>query len=396
MGYGALLDVPTIYADGKDKALLIDERLAGTYGSYLSVGDPTADTVMADLSHMDKTRQQIFLRAVLNLDDAVLQSAPQSVQDLAHESGVLPEWYDRETAINGCRVFLAHPNEVLTGFAGGAIVEGFSTMISRSFAATGRMIDDGVRRLKQNIRHLYDIFLPLGVEPLGDGWRLSVRIRLVHARVRKLIRESDDWDLDAWGEPVSAAHAAMASATFSARLLQLVEKLGVSLNSEEREAFMSVWVYAAKLMGVPEPLMFYSQKEGLQLLRVARAFEPPPEFEAVALAHCIVNSAPVVVGIAEPKKRAAFARYAFRISRGLVGDSTADQLRFPSKHPIPILPWVRMQGRLQKRAAKFIPAVGRMQRFGTFSKLLTLSDVGESHVSTRLPDHVVADQSIDW
>ena len=396
MGYGAIEGVPAIYAAGKDKALIIDEQLAATYGSYLSVGDPTADAVMADLSHLDHKRQQVFLRAVLNLDHAVLKGAPQSVQDLAHESGTLPEWYDRKTAINGCRVFLAHPNEVLTGFAGGAIVEGFSTMISRSFAATGRMIDDGVRRLKQNIRHLYDIFLPLGIEPLGDGWRLSVRIRFVHARVRKLIRESEDWDRDAWGEPVSAAHTAMASATFSARLLQLVEKLGVSLTSEEREAFMSVWIYAARLMGVPEPLMFYSQKEGLHLLRVGQAFEPPPEFEAVALAHCIVNSAPVVVGVTDPKKRAAFARYAFRISRGLVGDSTANLLKFPAKHPIPILPWVRMQGRLQKRFATLIPVIGRVQRFGTFSKLLALSDVGESEVSTRLPDHVITDQSSDW
>ena len=81
-------------------------------------------------------------------------------------------------------MFLLNSDQFLAGFAAGAIVEGFATRISKSFAITGRMIDDGVRRLKQNLRHLLDIFLPRGVEPSGDGWKLTLRIRLVHAKVR--------------------------------------------------------------------------------------------------------------------------------------------------------------------------------------------------------------------
>ena len=61
-------------------------------------------------------------------------------------------------------------------------------MISKSFAITGRVIDNGVRRLKQNVRHLLNIFMPRGVEPSADGWKLSLRNRMVHARVRSLFR----------------------------------------------------------------------------------------------------------------------------------------------------------------------------------------------------------------
>ena len=67
---------------------------------------------------------------------------------------------------------------------------------------------------------------------------------------------SEEWDDDAWGTPVSAAHVSLAATAFSARLLQLATKLGASLDDDEREAFMAVWSYAAYLMGVPEPLMF--------------------------------------------------------------------------------------------------------------------------------------------
>ena len=39
--------------------------------------------------------------------------------------------------------------------------------------------------------------MPGGLEPGGDGWKLSLRIRLVHAQSRKLIREtSDEWDAE--------------------------------------------------------------------------------------------------------------------------------------------------------------------------------------------------------
>ncbi len=94
---------------------------------------------------------------------------------------------------------------------------------------------------------------------------------------------------------------------------------------------MAVWSYAAHLMGVPKPLMFHSQAEGLRLYRVATTCEPPPDLDAVALAHCIVSSAPVVVGVNEPRARAAFAQYVYGVSRELIGDTVADRLRFPPR-----------------------------------------------------------------
>ena len=211
-------------------------------------------------------------------------------------------WYDRSVAQHGCRVFLRNSTQFLTAFSAGAIVDGFVTMISKSFAITGRMINDGVRRLKQNLRHLLDIFHPRGVEPSEDGLKLTLRIRFVHAKIRALIDKSEEWEHDAWGVSVNAAHLALATAAFSARLTQFAQMLGAELdNKDDREAFMAVWCYDAWLMGVPETLLFHSQEEGLRLFEVGTTCEPPPDEDAIALANCIVNSAPVVIGITEPK-----------------------------------------------------------------------------------------------
>ena len=83
---------------------------------------------------------------------------------------------------------------VLGAFVGGVLVEGFSTNIGKSFYITGRLRDQGVRRLKQNNRHMVEIFMPGGLERDGDGWKLSVRIRLVHAQVRHLLNNSSEWE----------------------------------------------------------------------------------------------------------------------------------------------------------------------------------------------------------
>ncbi len=282
------------------------------------------------------------------------------------------------------------------GFAGAAIVEGFSTTISRSFAITGRLIDDGVRRLKQNLRQLLDMFLPRGIEPSGDGWKLTLRIRMVHARARSLIKASSEWDDDAWGLPINAAHVSLGAAAFSARLLEFATMLGAPLDDEDRAGFMAVWSYAAHLMGVPEALMFHSQAEGLRLFRVATACEPPPDYDAVAMAHCILNSAPIVIGVTEPKARHAFAQYAFRVSRELVGNRLADQLRFPPRRSFLLLPWLRTRGRIARGLMRFLPALAKVRERKSFSHILGLTDLGESRFTYDLPDNVRSDESTKW
>ena len=101
-----------------------------------------------------------------------------------------------------------------------------------------------------------EIFLPGGLYRDGDGWKLSVRIRIVHARLRHLLNNSEDWDTEAWGMPLSAAHLGYAISAFSARLLKHMKTLGAGYNAEEYASFMTVWRYTGHLMGIPETILF--------------------------------------------------------------------------------------------------------------------------------------------
>ena len=106
----------------------------------------------------------------------------------------------------------------------------------------------GPRRVRQNTRHFIEIMLPGALDRQGDGWKLSVRIRLVHAQLRRLIRDQGNWDEEVYGTPLSAAHMALASANFSATTL----RLGAEMDEEMRYGYMHAWRYASWLIGTPE------------------------------------------------------------------------------------------------------------------------------------------------
>ena len=93
-----------------------------------------------------------------------------------------PSWATHAAFEPGRRSFYRNSDLILQGLVGGSLVEGFSTNISRSFVITGRLREHGVRRLRQNNRHVLEIFMPGGLERYGDGWKLSIRLRLVHAQ----------------------------------------------------------------------------------------------------------------------------------------------------------------------------------------------------------------------
>ena len=211
------MEVPSVFAAGYEKACALDPALAHLYITHMRIGDPAADAAIADLSGLLPEDAQRFLRAGIELQEDVLREAPRSLQALVQEAATIPPWYDREAALQGCRAFLRNSNTLLGAYLGGALVEGFSTRVSGSYAATGRLAEDGLRRLKQNLRQLLDIFLPRGVEPSGEGWRVTLRIRMVHAKARMLIAGTDEWNAAERGTPVSAAHVAMGAAALSRR-----------------------------------------------------------------------------------------------------------------------------------------------------------------------------------
>ena len=390
-------EIPTDYIQGHEKARAVNPQVADNYVAHTMVGDPDADALIAELAPLGPQLSSQLINAAMTMKDmSVLIDAPPILMEFFEKAARPPEWVDLDEFVPGIRMFHRNSRLILGAFVGGVLVEGFSTNIGRSFNITGRLRENGVRRLKQNNRHMIEIFMPHGLAIDGDGWRLSVRVRLVHAQVRYLLSNSDDWDTEAWGIPLSSAHMGYSITAFSARLLQHMKSLGAIFNDAEGESFLAVWRYTGHLMGIPETILFQNEKDALELYRIGRMCEPPPDWDSIIMANGLVNSAPLVVGITEPAARRNLARYVYRVSRAMIGNQLADALRYPPSPTFGVLPFFRLQTRYYRLIEKHFPKYSQVNNFTNFTGLLEASAFDEAGISYRMPDHAHAERSVKW
>ena len=393
------LVIPSCYVDGYEAARKVDPELAETYIRHTTIGDPVADAVVEDLARSAGPGEvHSLIASTLDNWDDLPAGTPEPLRQLVATSGVLPDGYDRELAMDATRAFLRNSDMVLGGLMTGAIIEGFSTLISRSFRIRSRIVTNGVRRLKQNILQLVDQFLPGGMDPGGDGWKLSLRIRLVHAQSRLLVKDTDDWGgEDTWGMPLSAAHMLLGAAAFSGRLMQHVARLGADFNEREIEGYVHVWRYTAQVMGVPEEIMFKDNAECLRVFRIAALCEPPPEEDAIIMANSIINSAPIVLGITDPRERRDNAEFVYQVTRELIGDELAAKFNFPPgarfKREVPLL---RLRNVGERLLRKVVPPLGAHRSRMRFKDLMKAANVGQYEHSYRLPTSLLDEESRKW
>ena len=376
------MELPSDYKAGYEKARLVDKEAADTYVAHTRIGDPVMDAIVEELASLPQPQVHRFIQAGMDEDRDGMRDAPQPD----------PDWLDHDAFAPGVRAFQRNSVAVLSAFVTGVLIDGFSTLISKSFVQTGRIFDNGVWRLKQNNRHQMEIFWPGGLERHGDGWKLSVRIRFVHAQIRRLLGQTEEWEHDAWGVPISAAHVGYSAACFAARTVKHSEALGARYSTEERAGFHAVWRYSSYLMGVPETILFTDESHALHIYRIGSMCEPPPTTDAIVMTNALINSAPLVAGIEDRRSREKLVKNViYPISRALVGNSLADELRFPASR----LPFTLFTYRLDQRIQK-VRARLQKESLKNFSTLLEASAYDDSGLSYRLPDHAHAERSGKW
>ena len=380
---------PSAYARTYARARRHARTLADNYMSHTSVGDPQLDPVMEELASMPPRDLHRFIEAGIERQSDVLRKAPRSLRNFFANLEE-PEWLDYEAFRPGIRAFHTNADLMLVAFVAGVLVEGFSTLIAKSFNMTGRVAHTK-RRLQQNNRQLMEIFYPGGLERDGDGWKLSTRVRFVHCRIRTLLAQSDDWDTDAWGTPISAAHLGLAIAVFSKRLLDYSKKVGATYGRDQEDSVMAVWRYAGYLMGIPESILYRNAEEAESIYTIGFLCEPAPTRDSVDMANALIRSIPSVADITDPVEQKKTTALAYKLSRALIGKTRADQFQYPWTLTFGALFLFRIKQRFQRALRNT-----QLVRSGNFTQMLQISVYDEGGLSYRMPDSVRASQSSDW
>ena len=380
---------PTAYARTYARARRRARVLADNYIGHTGIGDPQLDPVMEELAPMPPEQLHRFIEAGIEGQTDVLRKAPRALRNF-FENLEEPEWLDYEAFRPGIRAFHTNADLMLVAFVAGVLVEGFSTLIAKSFNMTGRVAFTK-RRLQQNNRQLMEIFYPGGLERDGDGWKLSTRVRFVHCRIRTLLAQSDGWDQDAWGTPISAAHLGLAIAVFSKRLLDYSKKVGATYGRDQEASVMAVWRYAGYLMGIPESILYRDAEEAESIYTIGFLCEPPPTQDSVDMANALIRSIPSVADITDPVEQKKTTALAYKLSRALIGKTRADQFQYPWTLTFGALFLFRIKQRFQRALRNT-----QLVRSGNFTQMLQISVYDEGGLSYRMPDSVRASQSSDW
>lgn len=387
--------VPTSYQSGYERARRTDRVLADLYVRHTTIGDPELDPVVEECSSLlPPDVFSRFMRAGIEQKEDFLTGAPDCLREFFHKlDNTNPPWLDYESFRPAGRAVYKNASLVLAAFVAGALVEGFTTMIAKSFRITGRVGSKNTkRRLGYNARHILEIFYPGGMLRPNDGWKMTMRIRFVHAKVRYLLNHSDEWDKEAWGTPLSAAHLGFAISVFSDRLLHFCKLLGVRFNREEKESVMDVFRYVGYLFGIPDDILYENRKDAKRIFKIGVLCEPHPDEDSVIVANELVRAVPRVTDVQSIEAAQDQMKLGYALSRVLLGRKTARDLQFPKYNGFLALLLFRGQIVLESmlKDAQFI-------KRKNFTELLGISSYDDIiGISYNLPTHVKDALSQDW
>ncbi len=162
-------------------------------GAMLGEGDPLADEAAAVLSTLPPPERQEMLRQLTA--GTLPPSAPEPLRHLSEQIHHVPFWVDDERCDRGGTAFLR------TGIFGGfvlafrSLVMGYcSPAGNKPLAFSGRLKTAAPRRLSETSHFVEAVCLPGGMRPGAPGFAAAVRVRLMHAQVRRLLEGSPRWN----------------------------------------------------------------------------------------------------------------------------------------------------------------------------------------------------------
>src|SRR5690606_14584775 len=145
------------------------------------------------------------------------------------------------------------------------------------------------RRLAETGRFVTEVSQTDGMRRFADGFKTTVRVRVLHAQVRRMLSLSPEWDAKAWGVPINQADMAGTVIEFSLLVLQGAREMGFHFAHEEAEAVVHLWRYVGLLSGVEPKLLeeLETEERGMRFAHMVKLVQPGPDQDSLDLAHAL-------------------------------------------------------------------------------------------------------------
>lgn len=298
---------------------------------YLFRVDPLADAVIEAFEALPPRRGWAMLEQALATGIASVPDAPEAIRALFAEIDDVPVWVDWATLDRGGELLFR------TGIMGGIVLGAKSLVLgyvspagNKPLVLSGRLQQQAARRLNETSRFVQAVCRPGGLRRHGDGFAITIKVRLMHAQVRRMILRSGHWDGASLGAPINQHDMAGTQLLFSISVLEGLRDLGFRISSDESESYMQLWRYVSRLIGVDPEISVNSELEARALADLIAATQDAPDDDSRALVRALLESPQETAKTDEARRRATFVtRLGQGFVRGLLGDAMADSLAVP-------------------------------------------------------------------
>jgi len=261
--------------------------LADDYARFLLVGDPLADALVAWLRGGGDRR--LFERALEDGLDS-LEDPPPPLRAFFEAVERVPPWVDRARLDLGARTYQRLGKASLFVLSAWSLMNGYhSAPAVKPLAWTAQLDRMAPRRLAETGRFVIETIQEGGLERFAPGFRIAVRVRLMHALVRASIASSPRWRTADWGVPINQADMAGTIIEFSLLVLAGTRAMGFRFTREEADAVVHLWRYSGYVSGVDERLLqhFTDELRGARFAEMVKLIQPGPDQDSIDLAAAL-------------------------------------------------------------------------------------------------------------
>jgi len=286
---------------------------------------------------------------------ASVPEAPEPLRAFFTEVETAPAWVDWELLRIGQRamrrggadgMYIARDVSLLGGYQ----FSGFNKTLIR----TGALEKGSNKRFAETMQWAMDVISEDGMAPLGVGYRSTIRVRLIHAFVRRHVAAMPDWRTDEWGVPVNQTD--MAATLVGALIAPAAGGLGLGLvlSPREYDGIAHLTRYVGWLIGVDDEWLPRDFRDGIRVLYHTVAALSAPDESTKQLAMPMADD-PLSWNystLARIRRRLARAQH-LSVTSGFLGPRAMRALGLPAYVP-PWYPIVKLPLNLARSAAALI------------------------------------------
>lgn len=235
---------------------------------HLWQGDEPMDALVAAFRRVGTAagRRQLD-QALAHGIDSVDDPAPELVRVIARLDDP-PAWFDPDRWERGRRRWI---NVSTAGKMAMGVQDFMGTFVGAEVAsavgATGRFVNDTYRRNLESAVWFGSVTAPGALERRNPILHDTVRVRLMHAQVRAMLRRRwGDAHFAGHGSPISNATTMGAAVTFGLTPICFDHVHGRRCTTGELDDVMHYWAYIAHVFGVAEELIPRSAAEGMEMV----------------------------------------------------------------------------------------------------------------------------------